>query len=369
MTARTRTLLGSLLVVVAACSGGGPGNGGLDAGDDVTDAAAVDAALDAPDVVDYTTPTIPISELLVDTYKGFPGGLYPDRSNTPPPAHAMAGRAGAAAIRPRDTAGDPSPTGRYVLMSVGMSNTTQEWCSAGGAPPCTRQSLMAKAAANPMVDHERLAIVNGAAGGQVCTAWDEPRDPSWERVRGVLEGEGLSEGQVQVLWLKCAEARPTVPLPDAMAYAYDVERAIGGIARTAKARYPNLQLVFISNRIYAGYATTMLNPEPYAYETGLAVKWVIEAQIRQRATGTVDPIAGDLGPAVAPWLGWGPDLWANGTTPRADGLAYAPGDFENDGTHPGQIAEDKVSTLLLRFFSTVPIARCWFLAGQSCAMP
>jgi hypothetical protein len=226
---------------------------------------------------------------------------------------------------------------------------------------------MAKAAADAAVEHERLAIVNGAAGGQVCTAWDDPADPNWERVRAVLERQGLSEAQVQVIWLKCAEAQPTIALPLPTAYAYQVQRAIGGIARTARLRYPNLQMIFVSDRIYAGYATSMLNPEPFAYETGFGVKWAIEAQIRQRATGAIDPITGDLGPTVAPWIGWGPDLWANGLTARADGLSYAPGDFENDGTHPGPIAEDKVSTLLMRFFANAPYARCWFLAGQSCA--
>lgn len=69
---------------------------------------------------------------------------------------------------------------------------------------------------------------------------------------------------------------------------------------------PNLQQVFISSRIYAGYATTALNPEPYAYETGFSVKWLIEAQLRQLQKGTVDA--------------------------------------QSDGTHPGQPAESAGSS-------------------------
>ena len=373
MTARRRLIVASLLLA-GGCSGGG--GGAVDAAGDgapVVDAApdaAIDAAIDGPGgSVDHTTPTLALSDLLVDTYKGFEGGLYPGRSNMPPPAHLGAGRMRAAAIEPREVMGDPAAAGKYVLLSVGMSNTTQEWCAGGGGPPCVRQSFMFKAAADPAVEHQALAIVNGARGGQGCSTWDQPSDPNWDRVRDVLRGQGLSEAQVQILWLKCAEPQPTMALPAAMSHAYFVERALGGIVRTARARYPNLQQVFISNRIYAGFATTALNPEPHAYETGFAVKWAVEAQIRQRATGTIDPEAGDLGPAVAPWIGWAADLWANGTTARSDGLTYVPGDFANDGTHPGQLGVDKVSTLLLAFFKTSPLTRCWFLAGQTCPAP
>ncbi len=348
------------LIVVAACKDD-PAAVVVDAPDPIDALDPIDAR--AP--VDYAIPTIPVSDLSPDTYKGYAGGLYPG-GNQLPAAHLAAGQAHAALVVPRDLGGAPSPTGRYVLLSIGMSNVTQEWCSGSGAPPCSPGTFTAQALADPAVDRTRLAIVNGALGGQNCATWDDATDPNWDRVGTILVNQGFSERQVQIIWLKCANSQPTIALPAVGSHAFAVEQALGNIVRIARQRYPNLQLVVISNRSYAGYATTPLNPEPHAYETGFAVKWLIAAQIEQAASGAIDPRAGDLAFATTPWLGWGPDLWANGTTARADGLTYQRADLQADGTHPSASGVAKVGALLLDFFKTSPVARCWFLTGQTC---
>jgi hypothetical protein len=268
-------------------------------------------------------------------------------------------------------------------MSIGMSNTTQEWCArltptapgvAGG--PCNSWSFTGQARADAAVNQTTLVIANGALGSQVAGDWDSPTDPNYNRVRDdVLAPQGLSEAQVQVLWVKVANLAPGVNGPGAgtmPAAGSDADSLMGrmaGIVRSAKVRYPNLAIVFLSSRIYAGYATIQLNPEPYAFESGFAVKWLIEAQVAQMANGgaPVDPRAGNLNyETVAPWLAWGAYLWGNGLTARSDGLVWTVQDMESDGTHPSDPGEQKVGDLLLTFFKTSPRAACWFVAGHVC---
>ena len=174
-----------------------------------------------------------------DTYLGFSGGLYPQGSNTLPSAHAAAGSTAAAAIRPLDVNGNPSANGKFVLMSIGMSHTTQEFCSQSGAEPCDAWTFMGKAAADPEVNKSTLVIANGAMGGQSAPYWDSATDANYNRVRDtVLAPKGLSEKQVQVLWIKLANANPTISLPASNADAYQLEASISNVLRAARVATP-----------------------------------------------------------------------------------------------------------------------------------
>ena len=292
--------------------------------------------------------------------------LY-EGGNNPPADHLANGMAAAARIRPLDRNGNPSPSGKIIFLSLGMSNTTQEFCSANNPAPCDSWSFVGQALADPAVNHSTLVLVNGASGGQDAKTWDSPDDANYDRVRDHdLGAAGFSEAQVQVAWVKQADANPTKSLPDPNADAYQLETLLANTMRAMRVRYPNLQIVYLSSRIYAGYATSTLNPEPYAYESGLAVKWLVQAQVDQmRVAGmVVDSRAGVRYPEASPWIAWGPYLWANGMEPRSDGLTWARSEFVSDGTHPAQPARQKVGKMLLDFLKSSPTSQAWFLAAS-----
>jgi len=324
-----------------------------------------------PVVVGPPTDTvkIPLTDLLARTYYGNPGGLYPGGINQAPADHDSAARARRNAIKPLDVNGDESPFGKYVLLSIGMSNTTQEWCSERSGPPCAPWTFMGKAATDPSVNHYTLVIVNGAADGQDAPSWTSPTSPNYDRIKVArLAPLGLSENQVQAAWVKLEDPKPAVSLPADSADAKTLLTNLGLVLRAMRVRYPNLRLVFLSSRTYGGYATIDLNPEPYAYESGFSVKWAIESQINEMRGLPANPLAGTLNytKKLAPLVLWGPYLWASGATSRSDSVVWNRADFEEDGTHPSQAGEAKVAGLLMDFFKTSPYARCWFLVSQYC---
>lgn len=349
-------------------------------------------------LMDMTNPAV--------NYLSFAGGLYENSSDSIPTDHAAAGQTVAAAIQPLDAAGNPSASGKVVLVSIGMSNAADEF-----------GVFASTAADNSSVNHTTLVIANGAKGGITACYWTVAQGTppcgasatnQYDRVRdNVLTPLGVTEGQVEAVWIKEANGGPGVSgcgaggeLPcnslcdpsnvgcsntSTTTEALRYELQLGEILRAAQSRWPNLKVAFLTSRIYAGYATDDLNPEPYAYEYGFSVKWLIEAQINQIRTGTVDTVAGDLNYAknTVPWVSWGPYIWAAGDIPRSDGLIWCNGqpsapckkeeDFQGDGTHPDSLGQQKVAygantpgstQNLLTFFLNSPYTKAWFAASQ-----
>lgn len=290
---------------------------------------------------------IPLIELGTGKYKDEDGGLYGGGKNEPPPAHAAAARNELAQVRPLDGNGKPADDGKIALISVGMSNTTMEFAR-----------FKQLADADPEKS-SKLVIVDCAQGGQTAARWAAGTDtPVWQTALQRLKAAGVTQQQVQLVWLKQANARPTGTFPE---YAKQLEADIATGLNLLKTTFPNLRVAYLSNRIYGGYATTPLNPEPYAYESAFAVRWLIQDQIKGDPKLNHNPARGAV---KAPLLLWGPYLWADGTTPRkSDGFTWTRDDLvAGDGTHPSVAGRQKVAELLLKFFKTDAGARTWFLA-------
>jgi hypothetical protein len=284
----------------------------------------------------------PLSDMTAeDRYKGEDGGLYGGGKDEPPQKHLQAAMRQAVLIRPLDAEGKPCEDGKIVLISIGMSNTTMEF-----------SAFVRLADADPDKS-PKLVIVDGAQGGQTANVWANPgsNDP-WKVLDERLQHSGVTARQVQVAWVKQAVPGPEY-LGDFPKHAEVLKGHMVGLLQQLRQRFPNVRIVYMSSRIYAGYATTHLNPEPYAYESAFVVRWLIQDQIRGNST-------------TSPLLLWGPYLWADGKNGRKiDHMLWKPEDLVSDGTHPSDSGRRKVAELLLTFMKTAPTAKLWFTAKKA----
>ncbi|CAN5807533.1 hypothetical protein BH20GEM3_BH20GEM3_09040 [soil metagenome] len=122
-----------------------------------------------------------------------------------------------------------------MLLSIGMSNTSQEFCGRNVTSGCWSGSFMDQAAADPSVNRATLVIVNGAQGGRDAQSWTKAGNNVYDVVRDErLRPLGVTEKHVQVVWLKQANAGPKLSLPDTSADTHQLERSLGEIVRALR---------------------------------------------------------------------------------------------------------------------------------------
>ena len=280
----------------------------------------------------------PLSDMTADeVYEGEDGGLYGKGSNEPPEALKKSAAEALAQIKPLDAEGKPADSGKIVLVSISMSNATQEFSFFKGIADADKRKS------------DKLTIVDCAQGGQTMAAWAPPEGRNWDEAMNRLKRAEVTPQQVQVAWIKLANAGPNGSKTD---HLTKLEADTTTVLQNAKKRFPNLRIAYLGSRIWAGNASTGLNPEPYAYEGAFAVRHLIQKQI-----------GGDeaLASGKSPLLVWGPYLWAEGEKGRKlDDLKYVKDDFAGDGTHPSNSGREKVAKQLLEFFATSPLAKGWF---------
>lgn len=283
----------------------------------------------------------PLSDMTAeDRYEGEDGGLYGGGQNSPPDALAKSARDALAKVQPLDAGGRPAADGKIVLVSISMSNATQEF------------SFFKRIADQDPRKSAKLAIVDCAQGGQAMAEWAPADGRPWQEALNRIERAGVSPQQVQVAWVKLANKGPSGSKAEHLA---KLEADTIQVLQNAKAKFPNLRIAYLGSRIWAGNSGGGLNPEPYAYESAFAVRSLIKKQM-----------AGDAAVAdnTPPLLLWGPYLWAEGEKGRKlDDLKWLPADFAGDGVHPSDSGREKVAKLLLEFFAGDPLARKWFAGG------
>jgi hypothetical protein len=255
--------------------------------------------------VDYTTP-IPLADLGADTYLGQQGGLYPGGLNEPPTAYKSELDQLAISL---------SVDEELVVLGLGMSmmqNAMSGWMPYASGPGM-----------NP-----NMIVVNGAIGSNQ-QRWADPENAVWDRGTQALASVGKTEAEVDVVIYGNAWSGPSsLPFPD---HATNMLNSITGTMGTIADKYPNTQLILVTNRHYA-LSSTSKHPEPWAYEEGFSWKWLIENRIDCTA---------NCGTHIA-WLAdeWIPSWASHPEYYAADGLHLAGAGQQESG----QIWHDALST-------------------------
>ncbi|HEV2423943.1 MAG TPA: choice-of-anchor D domain-containing protein [Terriglobia bacterium] len=314
-------------------------------------------AILSEDVPNTTNPIVDIMDLGTGTYcpEGDPnctqcpfgenceGGLYPGGSNTDPDPHHSDGVAIAQAIQPIN--------GKYVMISLGESASQQPF-----------EQFITQGSADPELN-SNLVIVDGAEGGATANTWASSTSVYWtDLIDYSLPFAGVTADQVVAAWISdvnsAKSCNPGNCFPgDAQTLQTDYE----DIAQLLLQNFPNIKMMFFSSMNYSGYSTgvdTTL-PEPQAYESAFGAKWAIADQINGNPNLNYNP---NNGPVKAPWMGWSVYDWANGLTPRSDGITWSCQDLSPDGLHPANPwGHVKIAQYLLNWFKTADLTAPWFV--------
>lgn len=301
---------------------------------------------------DGSGPLVPLTDLGTKLYlNSESGGLYANGSNVDDPVHDSYGQGLAAGIQPLDSNGNYDPNGKYVLLGIGLSVTQQDL-----------DQFVPMANVDP-AKNPHLVVVNGGTGGATAGGLTSTvNNVFWQSITNdYLPNAGVTANQVVAVWFMDVDGGPTGVFPSDMT---TLQSQLETIAQNLLKFFPNVKMAYASSLYYTGYSNGVknLDPEPYAYESGFAVKNMIQDQLNGQGNLNFDPSKGAV---VAPWLAWGPYMWANGMSPRSDGLLWTCHDMQSDGTHPNTGARMKAAGVLLNFFKLDDTATPWYLAPSA----
>lgn len=272
------------------------------------------------------------------------GGVYPGWSNIRPAVHERRGRRQAGLIEPLDSSGAPSPAGQVGFAVLGFSE----------GEIVGRLGLIPQVAADPDA-WSALKIANCAVPGADAVDLASISNPYWTvDVPAKLALAGLDARQVQVAWIFTGVAVPAVAWPGSVTYLADLFVAC---VQSAKAVFPNLRQLYVSNPTYKGYAQPGPAPEPTTCEHQFATKELVARQIADDPALNVDRPGR---PVLAPWI----DpllLWTDGSTTRQDGLYWScPTHLLHDGSHPSKTGAEWLSSWVRARWKQDPCSRPWY---------
>ena len=285
----------------------------------------------------------PLDELGTGTFMGEMGGLYPNGSNNMPADFYNDALLMATAVQPLDQTGEPDEKGKIGLVAIGASTV----------------AMFGKALGDLIYDvpgiDPAIVYVNGGIGGQDLNKIRDPLARYWVEVDSRVKMAGLTNEQVQVVWMQEDDLRnQSSAFPDR---AEMLANEFVYAAQQLKIRYPNLKLLYFTGRHTTAYMPADAkdkHKEPRAYLNGWATKWLIEAQIEG-----IPELTYKGEDVKVPLMLWGPYFWTQGEKPREDGYTFTRDMVTADGVHPNAEGEVKVANDIISFWRKDPVSAVW----------
>lgn len=254
----------------------------------------------------------------------FPGIMVPM-----PEQHLSLGIEVAGSIIRLNPQGQPANNGRRLFVGLGMSNAKQQFAK-------LMELYRLKYGRQRPVSTVNLGTGNWALGDMV-----QRMEEYKQLLLTLIAKKRTTPEQVQIALFKNSIRFQDKPFPE------DVNEYVDYLEQYRELLielFPNLKMWFMLAPVYSGYASgSAPRHEPFVYREGIAVHEFIKRHYGE----------------AKPWIGWGPYYWADGLTPRGDGLIWKCEDFASDGVHPSTLGRIKAAEMLLRFFEQSPVTE-WF---------
>lgn len=209
------------------------------------------------------------------------------------------------AIKTLDAAGNSSINGKIGILEIGGSN-----------PAIIYEGLKTNQL-NDAGFGSKLTFVNAGMNAMDFSDILKPTTNYWTNVQTFLNQSGITAAQVQVIF--CIEDN-LKNLDVTFNRATSLQNDYISLLNLVRSKYPNCKLFLVGDRGYSGYATDPRHKEPIGYLNG----WGVKLFVQQYTDGLLP-----MYPAVD-WLDY---YWANGETPRFDGLTYSEDDYRPGFIH------------------------------------
>jgi len=282
------------------------------------------------------TGLIPVADLGKSTFNGFIGGKYPDGNNEIPLPHFQKGMEACNMIKPLNVDGlYDSTNGKIGFMVLGFSTAAMT-------------GRFVRTIYESQNKDEQLKIIIGAQGGKDINSMTEANGNYWQIVDTILNDEDISLEQIQIIWISSGDIISyQQPFPE---QCYTQIEKYQLMLKEIKNKFPNIRVIFISDRTYAGYIGEVGEgpqelKEPTAYYNSWTVKWLIEKQIKEVKGFTSDEI---------PFIDWGPALWTDGVIGNKNGYKWNCEDSGKGGIHPSSKGRMKEASMVYLYFKDHP---------------